>query len=189
MGAMRTNSDFGTSGHASQARERSSARSSAARSREAPCGRPEQRASHVTNSVALMSGGRQSCSGMYPTRRRIAARSRTTSCPSSVAEPLDGSTSPSKILTSVLLPAPFAPTNPVIPDSIDTVSASSAMTLSYRRVSDAVSMMAMTTPAMRGRRPLDLTLRARRRRRRAWGDLLQPSQRDAPGFHDRPARE
>ena len=51
-----------------------------------------------------------------------------TSRPKTVAEPLVGSSSPSRILISVLLPAPFAPTRPTIPGSISTVSPSSAVT-------------------------------------------------------------
>ena len=44
-----------------------------------------------------------------------------------VAEPAVGSSSPSRILRSVLLPAPFEPTRPTIPGSIVTVSPSSAV--------------------------------------------------------------
>ena len=50
-----------------------------------------------------------------------------TSRSKTVAVPLVGSISPSRILSSVLLPAPFEPTRPTIPGSISTVSPSSAV--------------------------------------------------------------
>ncbi len=44
-----------------------------------------------------------------------------------VALPDVGSSSPSRIFRSVLLPAPFDPTSPTIPGSISTVRPSSAV--------------------------------------------------------------
>src|SRR5215212_959384 len=64
-----------------------------------------------------------------------------TSNPKTVAEPLVGAISPSRILISVLLPAPFDPTRPTTPGSISRVSPSSAVTPPpYRFVSEFVAM-------------------------------------------------
>ena len=51
-----------------------------------------------------------------------------TSRPITEAEPLVGSSRPSRILRSVLLPAPLAPTRPMIPGSTSSVRESSAVT-------------------------------------------------------------
>ena len=65
------------------------------------------------------------------------------SWPSTVAWPLVGGMRPSRILISVDLPAPFAPTSPVTPGATLTVSPSSAVTFGgYRLVSPVVSMTA-----------------------------------------------
>ena len=48
--------------------------------------------------------------------------------PSTVAEPLVGCSSPSRIFSSVLLPAPFGPTSPTTPGSTRSASESSAVT-------------------------------------------------------------
>ena len=52
----------------------------------------------------------------------------TTSYPRTAADPEDGASSPSRILISVDLPAPFAPTSPMTPAGTDRVSPSSAVT-------------------------------------------------------------
>ena len=46
---------------------------------------------------------------MYPARGRIASASRTTSMPSTVAEPDVGRSSPSSIRIVVVLPLPLGP--------------------------------------------------------------------------------
>jgi hypothetical protein len=86
------------------------------------------RAMWPTKSVAEESGGRQSCSGMYPTNWRTAGPSRRTSRSMTRALPDVGSISPSRSLRRVLLPAPLAPTSPTMPGSISRVSASRAVT-------------------------------------------------------------
>src|SRR4051794_17723260 len=64
-----------------------------------------------------------------------------TSNPKTVAEPLVGAISPSRILIKVLLPAPLDPTRPTTPGSISRVSPSSAVTPPpYRFVSEFVAM-------------------------------------------------
>ena len=90
----------------------------------------------VTNSVPVTSGGRQSCSGMYPVRVRIRSAPTAVSRPSTLARPLVGETRPSRILIRVDLLAPFAPISPVIPGENTVVSPSRAVTpRGYRLVS------------------------------------------------------
>ena len=63
------------------------------------------------------------------------SRASLTSRSKTVAVPDVGSRSPSRILSSVLLPAPLEPTRPTIPGSMSSVSASSAVTVApYRLV-------------------------------------------------------
>ncbi len=59
------------------------------------------RAMWTTNSVAETSGGRQSCSGMYPTRSRMSAPLVATSRPSTSARPSEAGDRPSRILIKV----------------------------------------------------------------------------------------
>ena len=101
---------------------------SAARSLAAVAGSPDIRPRWVTNSVPVTSGGRQSCSGMYPVSVRIRSPLAAASWPSTTARPLVGGSRPSRILMSVDLPAPFAPTSPVMPGANATVRPSSAVT-------------------------------------------------------------
>ena len=97
----------------------------------------------VTNSAADTSGGRQSFSGMYPTRARTCSPCAVGSIPSTVLRPAVGANNPSSVLINVDLPAPFAPTSPVIPGSISTVRSANAVTRSeYRLVNPCVVMMA-----------------------------------------------
>ena len=96
------------------------------RSRAAVPGSPDIRAMWLTKSVAEVSGGRQSYSGMYPTNWRITVPCFWTSRSMTAARPDVGGRRPSRILISVLLPAPLAPTSPMIPGSSSTVSPSSA---------------------------------------------------------------
>src|SRR2546423_11250825 len=96
----------------------------------------------VTNSAATRSGGRQSCSGMYPTRPRTVSPSFAGSIPRTRTPPVVGAISPSRILMSVDLPAPFAPTSPTIPGSTSTVSASRAVTRGYLLVNADISISA-----------------------------------------------
>src|SRR5579875_3611758 len=116
---------------------------SAARSLATVGGRPDIRPRWVTSSVAVTSGGRQSCSGMLPSRVLIVSPLAWQSRPSTVARPLVGGTRPSRILISVDLPAPLAPTSPVTPGATATVRPSSAVTFpGYTLVSAAVSTTA-----------------------------------------------
>ncbi len=95
----------------------------------------------VTNSVAVMSGGRQSCSGMYPVSARICSACCTVSSPRTLAVPLVGGSNPSRILISVDLPAPFAPIRPVIPGPTAIVRSSSATIAAPNRLDSAVVAM------------------------------------------------
>jgi hypothetical protein len=81
----------------------------------------------VRNSAALTPVGRQSCSGMYPTRDRTDTLSKAF-CPSTVAVPDVGVTRPRRILIAVLLPAPFSPRIPVMPSWIVKVTPPRAVT-------------------------------------------------------------
>src|SRR5687767_12817914 len=87
---------------------------SAARVRATVGGKPLASAMCVRNSAALTCDGRQSCSGMYPSRERTPMFSDAFS-PSTIARPDVGGRSPRKILIAVLLPAPFSPRIPVMP--------------------------------------------------------------------------
>src|SRR5580700_6345070 len=83
-------------------------------------------------------------SGTWPTpRRAIASGDRPTSCWSpSNTEPLRGLTSPEMVLTSVVLPAPFAPSTAVmLPSGTDSVTRSSATTPPYATVRSVISSM------------------------------------------------
>src|SRR5271169_3108362 len=83
---------------------------------------------------------------MYPSRVLILSPLVSQSWPSTLAWPLVGGRSPSRILIKVDLPAPFAPTSPVTPGATLTVSPSSAVTSpGYTLVSTLVSMTAWVT--------------------------------------------
>ena len=97
------------------------------RSRAAVAGRPEIRASapRSPSPPCRAAGSRaRACSrragGSSARRGDVEAEDG--------ADPLVGSSSPRRILISVLLPAPFAPTRPTIPGSSSSVSPSSAVT-------------------------------------------------------------
>src|SRR5215218_8850839 len=97
---------------------------------------------------------------MYPTSARTLNPSAIGSSPRTRAWPLLGASRPSRILISVLLPAPLAPTSPTMPGSTSTVRSASAVTpLAYRFVSSCVSMSATGLTVGAGRRP-DITLRS-----------------------------
>src|SRR6516165_1931871 len=97
----------------------------------------------------------QSCSGMYPVSVLIRSPLVVTSWPSVAAWPLVGGSRPSRILISVDLPAPFAPTSPVIPGGTATVRLSSAVTSRvYCLVSASVWMTAAAVPASAGPGPV-----------------------------------
>ena len=62
--------------------------------------------------------------------------------------PVVGRQEPSRILRSVLLPAPFAPTSPMMPGSRSSVSPSSAVTPpGYRFVREWVAMSGISREA------------------------------------------
>ena len=86
----------------------------------------------TTNSVADTSAGRQSNSGMYPTRWRMVAPSVATSSPSTLAWPDVAGSSPSRIFSNVDLPAPLAPTRPTTPGAMSSVSSLTAVTAGNR---------------------------------------------------------
>lgn len=65
---------------------------------------------------------------MYPTRARTCCGWVTGSSPSTRTDPLVGGTSPSSTFKKVDLPAPFAPTKPMMPGSTLSVRASKAVT-------------------------------------------------------------
>src|SRR5580704_16068722 len=80
---------------------------------------------------------------MYPSRVLIVSPLVSQSWPSTLAWPLVGGMSPSRILIRVDLPAPLAPTSPVTPGATLTVSPSSAVMFpGYTLVSVVVSMTA-----------------------------------------------
>ncbi len=116
------------------------------RSRAAVAGRPAIRAMWTTNSVADTSGGKQSCSGMYPTRSRMPAPWVATSMPRTEAVPSLAGERPNRILIRVDLPAPLAPTRPVTPGVISMVSRSSAVTLGNLLVRFSVAMTVTLRP-------------------------------------------
>jgi hypothetical protein len=73
--------------------------------------------------------------------------------PSTDAVPPDGGMSPRRILRNVLFPAPFAPTNPIMPDSTSSVKESSARTEGKRFVNEKVeSSKGREERGARGRR-------------------------------------
>ena len=106
----------------------------------APCGR---RTRWPTRRAA---GSRaRACS---PTRSRMAAPSVATSRPSTAARPAVAGSRPSRILISVDLPAPLAPTSPTTPGSMSTVSSETAVTVPYLLVRSSV-LISVTGPTLR----------------------------------------
>ena len=109
---------------------------------------------HVDDQVAGGDVGRQAVVlGHVADERADPAPSVATSWPSTWAVPLVAGISPSRILISVDLPAPLAPTSPVTPSPTDTSSWSSAVTRGYRLVSPAVSMTPTATTLANARYP------------------------------------
>src|SRR5712692_10465004 len=95
--------------------------------------RPLMRPMYETRPTPVMSGMRQSCSGMYPIRSRTGMPS-SMSLPRTFAVPAVGSSS-----RNVVLPAPLGPTRPMAPSGILTLRSSTARTSPKTFVSPAVS--------------------------------------------------
>src|SRR6266566_814550 len=100
--------------------------------------RPLIRAMYETSPTPVMSGMRQSCSGMYPIRSRTGTPS-SMSRPRTFAVPAVGRTRLSRSRRNVVLPTPFGPTRPMAPSGILTVKSSTARTSPNTFVSPAVS--------------------------------------------------
>src|SRR5947209_16908209 len=100
--------------------------------------RPLIRAMYETSPTPVMSGMRQSCSGMYPIRSCTGTPS-SMSRPRTFAVPAVGRTRLSRSRRNVVLPAPFGPTRPMAPSGILTVKSSTARTSPNTFVSPAVS--------------------------------------------------
>src|SRR5881397_3183557 len=100
--------------------------------------RPLIRAMYETSPTQVMSGMRQSCSGMYPIRSRTGTPSAM-SRPRTFAVPAVGRTRLSRSRRNVVFPAPFGPTKPMAPSGILTVRSSTARTSPKTFVSPAVS--------------------------------------------------
>src|SRR5256712_12677725 len=100
--------------------------------------RPLTRPMYETRPTPVMSGMRQSCSGMYPIRSRT-ARPSSMSRPRTFAVPAVGRNRLSSNRRNVVLPAPLGPTRPMAPSGILTVRSSTARTSPKTFVSPAVS--------------------------------------------------
>src|SRR5665811_338463 len=93
------------------------------------------------NSEAVMSSGRQSSSGMYPILDRTSSSSFDASNPRTVAEPTVGERMPSRILSSAVLPAPLAPTSPVLAAGMSKARTCNATMEPYARPRSRAEMM------------------------------------------------
>src|SRR5947199_5052618 len=146
-------------------------------SRPSPLTRPM----YVTSPTPVMSGMRQSCSGMYPIRSRTGTPSAI-SCPRTFAVPVVGRTSPRRRRKKVVFPAPFGPTRPIAPSGIATLRSSTARTSPNTFVSPAVSMSTVVPSPC----PLDLR-RLRCARWRFWDSFLSafPINQDEDNPHRR----
>src|SRR2546428_7610452 len=102
-------------------------------SRSSPLIRPM----YETSPTPVMSGIRQSCSGMYPIRSRP-ARPSPISRPRTLAVPAVGRRSLRRSRKNVVLPAPFGPTRPIAPSGIDRLRSSTARTSPKTFVKPAV---------------------------------------------------
>src|SRR5881628_1615745 len=97
---------------------------------------------YETSPTPVMSGTRQSCSGMYPIRSRTGTPSPM-SRPRTFAVPTVGCNKPRRSRRNVVFPAPFGPTSPIAPSGILTVKSSTARTSPKTFVSPAVSTSTM----------------------------------------------
>src|SRR3989442_9911532 len=107
-------------------------------SRSSPLIRPM----YETRPTPVMSGIRQSCSGMYPIRSRTGTPSPM-SRPRTFAVPAVGCNRLRRSRRNVVFPAPFGPTSPIAPSGILTVRSSTARTSPKTFVSPAVSTSTM----------------------------------------------
>src|SRR5437867_6670765 len=103
---------------------------------------PLMRPMYETRPTPVMSGMRQSCSGMYPIRSRTSTPS-SMSRPRTFAVPAVGRTRLRRSRRNVVFPAPFGPTRPIAPSGILTVRSSTARTSPKTFVSPAVSTSTM----------------------------------------------
>src|SRR3989449_613432 len=93
---------------------------------------------YETRPTPVMSGMRQSCSGMYPIRSRTGTPSPM-SRPRTFAVPAVGCNRLRRSRKNVVFPAPFGPTSPIAPSGIWIVRSSTARTSPKTFVSPAVS--------------------------------------------------
>src|SRR5712692_1526396 len=100
--------------------------------------RPLMRPMYDTRPTPVMSGMRQSCSGMYPIRSRTGMPS-SMSLPRTFAVPAVGRSRLRSNRRNVVLPAPLGPTRPMAPSGILTLRSSTARTSPKTFVSPAVS--------------------------------------------------
>src|SRR2546427_2516116 len=107
-------------------------------SRSSPLIRPM----YETRPTPVMSGTRQSCSGMYPIRSRTGTPSPM-SRPRTFALPAVGCSRLRSSRKNVVFPAPLGPTSPIAPSGIWTVKSSTARTSPKTFVSPAVSTSTM----------------------------------------------
>src|SRR2546426_1042564 len=97
---------------------------------------------YETSPTPVMSGMRQSCSGMYPIRSRTGTPSPM-SRPRTFAVPAVGCNKLRRSRRNVVFPAPLGPTSPIAPSGILTVRSSTARTSPKTFVSPAVSTSTM----------------------------------------------
>src|SRR3989449_1477106 len=103
-----------------------------------PRSSPLIRPMYETRPTPVMSGTRQSCSGMYPIRSRTGTPSPM-SRPRTFALPAVGCSRLRSSRKNVVFPAPLGPTSPIAPSGIWTVRSSTARTSPKTFVSPAVS--------------------------------------------------
>src|SRR6266511_3630336 len=106
-----------------------------------------------TRPMPVMSGMRQSCSGMYPIRSRTAIPSAMP-WPRTVAVPAVGCNRPSRSRKNVVLPAPLGPTRPIAPSGMATLRSSTARISPKTFVRPDVSTSIGTRLRRDGRLPL-----------------------------------
>ena len=149
-------------------------------------GMPWSSARWRTRSAAWTSGGRLWCSGAYPIRARISSAAVFGSFPSTASAPSSLERRPSTSEMSVVLPAPFGPSSPVIPWPISTVRRSSATVAPNRFVTPSARTTDVAAPS--GTSRASRTSLAGRDLMRGWSQVGDgsPSERLAVG---RPRRD
>ena len=116
-------------------------RRAAGRLDQAPVGMPEE---HVLGRRERRDEASSCWTTAIPARRRALAMADRRSAPSRTISPLSGRTSPARILTSVLLPAPFSPTSAM-------TSPACELEIDVRRAPGSTPY-AFDIPSMRSRR-------------------------------------